>query len=105
MRQQTVSQLKREIDLYLTLPKPVDALSELSDLLKIIYTFFLFSSNKVEVIQWWKQQQNSLPDLPEDFFCPLSSTSSERMFSASGNIVSISRMNLTPETASTLTYV
>ena len=27
------------------------------------------------------------------------------MFSASGNIVSISRMNLTPETASTLTYV
>ena len=39
------------------------------------------------------------------FSVPLSPTSSERMFSASGNIVSISRMNLTPETASALTYV
>ena len=64
---------------------------------------------KVDILQWWKQQQNAMPllaRLARGFFSvPLSSTSSERMFSASGKIVSTSRMNLNPETTSALTYV
>ena len=48
MRQQTVSQLKREIDLHLTLPKPVERSQvtyELSDLL-FIFNYFIHTRSK-----------------------------------------------------------
>jgi len=76
------------------------------------YRYFKIKINvyfKVDVLLWWKERTNSMPLLAElargYLAIPASSSSSERMFSASGAIVSSSRQNLNPETASALTYI
>ena len=56
---------------------------------------------KVDVLGWWKAQQHSFPLLAEcarKYHCiPASSAPSERLFSASGNLVSQKRGSLNPK--------
>ena len=66
-----VSQLKRERDLHLTLPKPVERSQvtyELSDLLKIRYTFFYILP--IGLMPYSGGSSNRMPchSLPENFF-------------------------------------
>lgn len=62
-----------------------------------------------EVLTWWRQHARQLPLLSEQarkWLCiPASSTSSERAFSASGNIVSFKRTKLQPENVDKLLYI
>jgi hypothetical protein len=59
------------------------------------------NTNKVDVLGWWKAQQHSFPLLAEcarKYHCiPASSAPSERLFSASGNLVSQKRGSLNPK--------
>ena len=61
----------------------------------------------VDVLGWWKNQQVNLPllaQLARDVYCiPAASASSERVFSASGGIVTDKRHNLATETCKKLT--
>jgi hypothetical protein len=65
-------------------------------------------ARNVDILQWWKEQSSSLPLLAEEvqkYFCiTASSTASERMFSASGNIVTDKRYNLDAKTTQMLTF-
>jgi zinc finger BED domain-containing protein 1 (E3 SUMO-protein ligase ZBED1) len=65
-------------------------------------------TRNVNILQWWKDQTSSLPLLAEEvqkYLCiPASSTASERMFSASGNIVTEERHNLDAKTTQMLTF-
>jgi hypothetical protein len=62
----------------------------------------------VNVLQWWKDNSSSLPLLAEEaqkYLCiTASSTASERLFSASGNIVTDQRYNLDAKTTQMLTF-
>ena len=65
--------------------------------------------HKVDTLVWWKSYHSQLPllaDLAREWLCiPMSSSSSERLFSASGNIISNKRTSLDPATAKKLTLV
>ena len=67
------------------------------------------TGNNVDVLLWWKNQQASLPllaQLARDVYCiPAASSSSERVFSASGGIVTDKRQNLATETCKKLTLI
>lgn len=62
----------------------------------------------VDILKWWKDNEQVLPLLSREarkFLCiPASSTSSERMFSAAGNIVTAKRYNLDPKTTQRLLF-
>jgi hypothetical protein len=62
----------------------------------------------VDILKWWKENEQVLPLLSREarkFLCiPASSTSSERMFSAAGNIVTAKRYNLDPKTTQRLLF-
>jgi hypothetical protein len=76
----------------------------LSNFVNYLYAFF-----QVNILKYWKDQSGSLPNLAKmarDWLCvPMTSTSSERMFSSSGNIVSPARTNLAPDTLSKLIFI
>ena len=80
--------LEAEIDHYLALPRP---------------------DSQVISLNWWEQHSQVLPllsKLARATLCvPVSSAASERAFSASGNIITSSRHNLDPKTASHLIFV
>ncbi len=65
-------------------------------------------ARNVDILQWCKEQGSSLPLMAEGvqkYFCiTASSTASERIFSASGNIVNAKRHNLDPKTTQMLTF-
>ena len=67
------------------------------------------NTSKVDVLAWWKAQQHSLPLLAEcarKYHCiPASSAPSERLFSASGNLVSQKRSSLNPKNVNMLVYL
>lgn len=81
--------MKEEIDRYLRLPKPAE-------------------KSKVDILQWWRDHEKTLPLLSHYakgiLAIPASSASSERTFSAAGNIVTAKRYNLDPKTTQTLTW-
>jgi hypothetical protein len=62
----------------------------------------------VDVLAWWKTQEPVLPLLGEiarKYLCvPSSSASSERLFSASGNVVTKFRSSLSPENLELIVY-
>jgi hypothetical protein len=62
----------------------------------------------VDILKWWNENEQVLPLLSREarkFLCiPASSTSSERMFSAAGNIVTAKRYNLDPKTTQRLLF-
>lgn len=65
--------------------------------------------HKVDVLQWWKKHGRSIPLLSQiarDTLCiPMASASSERVFSASGSIVTDKRHNLATESVKKLLLV
>lgn len=81
--------MREEIDRYLRLPKPAER-------------------TKVDILQWWRDHEKTLPLLSHYakgiLAIPASSASSERTFSAAGNIVTAQRYNLDPKTTQTLTW-
>jgi hypothetical protein len=62
----------------------------------------------IDPLLWWKNRQSELPllsRLARSYLCiPMSSSSSERLFSAAGNIVTPTRYNLEPETITALSF-
>lgn len=83
------SPLEIEIAAYMSMPRPQE-------------------KGKVDVLTWWREHQTSLPLLAgvarKILAVPASSASSERMFSAAGNIVTAERYNLDPKTTEMLTF-
>jgi len=83
------SPLEIEMATYLALPRPVD-------------------KAKVDVLAWWRDHAKTLPLMSSIakglLAIPASSASSERCFSAAGNIVTAQRYNLDPETTMKLTF-
>ena len=81
--------IEDEIDRYLHLPRPAE-------------------KTKVDILQWWKDHEKVLPLLSHfakaTLAIPASSASSERTFSAAGNIVTAQRYNLDPKTTQVLTW-
>jgi hypothetical protein len=67
------------------------------------------TSATVDVLAWWKAQAPNLPLLSEVarrvLAIPASSTSSERVFSSSGNVVTSQRMNLDPVAVKKLVFI
>jgi hypothetical protein len=67
------------------------------------------SSSDVDVLGWWRAQSPNLPLLAEIarkiLAIPASSSSSERVFSSGGNVVTTQRMNLDPSTVERLVYI
>lgn len=65
--------------------------------------------HKVDVLQWWKKHARSIPLLSQiarDTLCiPMASATSERVFSASGSIVSDKRHNLATESVKKLLLI
>ena len=65
--------------------------------------------HKVDPLQWWKANKGHLPllaELAREWLCvPAASSSSERLFSQSGNIISSKRQNLDPSTSKKLTLI
>ncbi len=75
-------------------------------------TFFkmpALSKAKVDVLDWWKVHEPVLPllaDIARKYFCvPASSASSERLFSASGNVCTKLRSSLDPTNLELLVYL
>jgi hypothetical protein len=70
---------------------------------------FLRTLFQVDILKFWQQQASFMPNLAKiarDNLCvPMTSTSSERMFSSSGQIISPARSSLNPETTSKLIYI
>jgi hypothetical protein len=64
---------------------------------------------KMDVLEWWKVQEPAFPllaDIARKFLCvPASSSPSERLFSASGNICTRLRSSLDPTNLELLVYV
>lgn len=87
---QNMPDLERELKCYLSLP-PVSV------------------DESKKALDWWKAHQKSLPllaELARNVLCiPAASASSERVFSASGNIITDQRHNLSPENAKKLTLI
>jgi len=87
---QTKPPVEREIEAYHACPK-------------------IAEGHKVDVLEWWKGMASHLPILSElarEWLCiPGASTSSERLFSASGNIITAKRTNLDPSTSKKLTLI
>lgn len=87
---QNMPDLERELKSYLALP-PVSI------------------DDSKKALDWWKAHRRSLPllaELARNVLCiPVASASSERVFSASGNIITDKRHNLTPENAKKLTLI
>lgn len=81
--------IQEEIDRYLRLPKPEE-------------------KGKVDILKWWQDHEKILPILSHFakgiLAIPASSASSERTFSAAGNIVTAQRYNLDPKTTQILTW-
>jgi len=81
--------LEIEMATYLALPRPVD-------------------KAKVDVLAWWRANAATLPLLSQVargiLAIPASSASSERCFSAAGNICTAQRYNLDPKTTMKLTF-
>ena len=67
------------------------------------------NTSKVDVLAWWKAQQHSLPLLAQcarKYHCiPASSAPSERLFSASGNLVSAKRSSLNTKNVDMMLYL
>ena len=65
--------------------------------------------HKVDPLQWWKANKGHLPllaELAREWLCvPAASSSSERLFSQSGHIISSKRQNLDPSTSKKLTLI
>jgi hypothetical protein len=84
-----VTPLKIELENYLTLPKP--------------------PNSKVNVLLWWKDHQYQLPLLAQaarKYLCvTASSAPSERLFSASGNVVTNKRSSLDPINVDKIVYL
>ena len=63
---------------------------------------------RMDVLKWWQKHETNLPLLShfaKQILCiPASSASSERTFSAAGNIVTAKRYNLDPKTTEMLTF-
>jgi len=66
-------------------------------------------SSNVDILAWWKTQEPVLPLLGEiarKYLCvTASSASAERLFSASGNVVTKLRSSLAPENLELLVYL
>ena len=66
-------------------------------------------SYNVNSLQWWKEHEKELPLLSavtRDHLCiPVTSSSSERMFSTGGNIISAKRECIKPETLKILVFI
>ena len=81
--------IEDEIDRYLALPRPAE-------------------KSKVDILKWWQDHEKVLPLLSHFaktiLAIPASSASSERTFSAAGNIVTAQRYNLDPKTTQVLTW-
>ena len=84
-----VTPLKVELQNYLTLPK--------------------LPTSKVNVLLWWKDHQHQLPLLAQaarKYLCvTASSAPSERLFSASGNVVTNKRSSLDPVNVDKIVYL
>ena len=63
----------------------------------------------VKVLEWWKVNQKELPLLAamaRKYLCPpVTSCSSERLFSLGGNIISDKRHNMKPETLQKIMFI
>jgi len=77
--------------------------------LKTYFDLPRLNTSKIDVLEWWKAQQRYLPLLAEcarKYHCiPASSAPSERLFSASGNLVSQKRSSLNPKNVHMLLYL
>ena len=66
-------------------------------------------SKQVDILGWWKTNSKTLPILSEharQVLCvPSSSAKSERLFSASDNVVTNRRTNLVPENVNMIVYI
>lgn len=73
------------------------------------YRTLPFAAKEANVLEWWSKHQGLLPlltELARSVLCiPVTSASSERMFSAAGGIVTTSRESLDPNTASKLVFL
>lgn len=67
------------------------------------------ASPDVDVLQWWKTNENVFPLLAQMarqiLAVPASSSSSERMFSTAGQVLSDLRQNMTPGLTSKLVFI
>ena len=84
-----VTPLKIELDRYLHMPKP--------------------PNSKVDVLVWWKEHQQTLPLLAtcaRKYLCiTASSASAERLFSASGKVITPLRSSLDPANVDKMVYL
>lgn len=96
----------------LTAEKPVtNATNVLPPLQRELNDYYSMKSApiNVDVLKWWKEHETKLPllaSLARSYFSiPVTSASSERMFSVGGNIVTDKRHNINPETLQMLLFV
>ena len=84
-----VTPLKIELDRFLHMPKP--------------------TTSKVEILAWWKEHHQTLPLLAacaRKYLCiTASSASAERLFSASGKVITPLRSSLDPANVDKMVYL
>jgi len=92
--------------------QPQDGSSELKPPLQMEYEKFRtmrMPEKDKDVLEWWKENANELPILAEvarsQLAIPVTSASSERMFSVGGKVVSDYRHNLSAEKTSMLVFI
>jgi len=87
---QACPELERELKSFMAMPKVTE-------------------KHKVDSLAWWRKHKDTLPllaQLARDYLCiPVASSTSERLFSASGNIITDKRQSLNPQTSKMLTLV
>ena len=87
----TKSNIELEFEVYESMPKPVT------------------DNKQVDILGWWKTNSRTLRILSEldrqVLYVPASIATSERLFSASANVVTGRRTNLDPENVNMIVYI